>query len=46
MTLLGTIGFFLAAIFLFIRLLPLISLFEIRELVHKTNTEAAHRSGD
>ncbi|MFN8443024.1 MAG: NrfD/PsrC family molybdoenzyme membrane anchor subunit [Caldilineaceae bacterium] len=32
-TFIGTIGLFLALIFLFIRLLPLISIFEMRELV-------------
>jgi molybdopterin-containing oxidoreductase family membrane subunit len=34
-TYLGTIGLFLALLFLFIRLLPLISIFEMRQLVHK-----------
>ncbi len=33
-TLFGTIGFFTACMFLFIRLLPMISMAEIRELVH------------
>jgi molybdopterin-containing oxidoreductase family membrane subunit len=32
--LMGTIGFFLACVFLFIRILPVISIFEMRELVH------------
>ncbi|HYF48415.1 MAG TPA: NrfD/PsrC family molybdoenzyme membrane anchor subunit [Planctomycetota bacterium] len=36
---LGTIGLFFALFFLFIRLLPMISIFEMRELVHH---EAAH----
>ena len=36
-TFLGTIGFFLACIFLFVRLLPAISVFEVRELVHKSH---------
>jgi molybdopterin-containing oxidoreductase family membrane subunit len=36
LTLLGTIGLFLSLLFLFVRLLPAISIFEMRELVHKT----------
>jgi Ni/Fe-hydrogenase subunit HybB-like protein len=35
----GTIGLFLALFFLFIRLLPMISIFEVRELVHYENTQ-------
>jgi molybdopterin-containing oxidoreductase family membrane subunit len=35
----GTIGLFLALIFLFIRVLPAISMFEMRELVHKKQHE-------
>ena len=31
----GTIGFFLACLFLFVRGLPIISMFEVRELVHE-----------
>jgi len=31
----GTIGFFLACIFLFVRFLPMISIFEMRHLVHE-----------
>jgi molybdopterin-containing oxidoreductase family membrane subunit len=31
----GTIGLFVALLFLFIRLLPMISIFEMRELVHE-----------
>ena len=34
-TYLGTIGVFLCLMFLFIRLLPAISMFEVRELVHR-----------
>ncbi|REJ88177.1 MAG: hydrogenase [Planctomycetota bacterium] len=34
-TYLGTIGLFAALLFLFIRLLPMISIFEMRELVHE-----------
>jgi hypothetical protein len=33
MTYIGTIGMFLAAIFLFVRLLPMISIFEMRTLL-------------
>ncbi len=36
----GSIGLFLTLLFLFIRLLPMISIFELRELVHKTKDEA------
>jgi hypothetical protein len=36
---LGTIGFFLALVFLFIRFLPMISIFEMRTLV--TESEVA-----
>jgi Ni/Fe-hydrogenase subunit HybB-like protein len=36
MVLLGTIGFFLMCFFLFIRFLPVISMAEMRELVHTT----------
>jgi Ni/Fe-hydrogenase subunit HybB-like protein len=35
----GTIGLFFALFFLFIRYLPMISIFEMRELVHKTTEE-------
>jgi Ni/Fe-hydrogenase subunit HybB-like protein len=34
-TFVGTIGLFLTLLFLFVRLLPAISIFEVRELVHK-----------
>ncbi len=37
-TFLGTIGLFLALLFLFIRFLPMISIFEMRTLVAKTDT--------
>jgi Ni/Fe-hydrogenase subunit HybB-like protein len=37
----GTIGFFLALLFLFIRFLPMISIFEMRELVEQTGEERA-----
>src|SRR5437588_1583746 len=43
-TYLGTIGLFLALLFLFIRFLPVISVFEMRELVHKSGDEATHEN--
>jgi molybdopterin-containing oxidoreductase family membrane subunit len=39
-TFLGTIGLFLTLMFLFIRFLPVISIFEMRELVARTDEEA------
>jgi Ni/Fe-hydrogenase subunit HybB-like protein len=36
----GTIGLFVALLFLFIRLLPMISIFEMRELVHEEEGRA------
>jgi molybdopterin-containing oxidoreductase family membrane subunit len=33
----GTIGLFLCFFFVFVRFLPLISMFEMRELVHETD---------
>ena len=41
-TYLGTIGLFFTLFFLFIRFLPMISIVEIRSLVHETNEENAH----
>jgi len=39
----GTLGFFMLLIFLFVRLLPSISIFEVREVVHhEKQLEAAH----
>jgi len=38
-TYIGTIGLFAALLFLFIRLLPMISIFEMRELVEETSHE-------
>jgi molybdopterin-containing oxidoreductase family membrane subunit len=35
--LIGTIGLFVALMFLFLRLLPMISIFEMRELVSETD---------
>ena len=37
--LIGSVGLFLTLLYLFIRLLPMISIFELRELVHKTKEE-------
>jgi hypothetical protein len=39
MTYYGTLGFFATLMFLFIRLLPAISITEMRELVHETQPE-------
>ena len=39
-TFVGTIGLFLSLLFLFIRVLPMISIFEMRELVHKEREES------
>lgn len=43
-TFIGTIGLFLTLLFLFIRVLPAISIFEMRELLHKVGhkSEKAH----
>jgi Ni/Fe-hydrogenase subunit HybB-like protein len=41
LTFFGTIGLFLSLLFVFIRFLPLISIFEMRELVH---SDAGQRS--
>jgi len=38
-TLFGSMGLFLTLLFLFIRVLPVISIFELRELVHQTAEE-------
>lgn len=35
----GSIGLFFTLLFLFVRVLPVISIFELRELVHKTSEE-------
>lgn len=42
---LGTIGQFLFLMFLFIRFLPMISIFEMRELLHHENHTIRHASG-
>jgi Ni/Fe-hydrogenase subunit HybB-like protein len=39
----GTIGFFIAGMFMFLRLIPSIPIFEMRELVHETTDEVALR---
>jgi molybdopterin-containing oxidoreductase family membrane subunit len=41
-TFIGTIGLFLALIFLFVRVLPMISIFEMRELVAETQEREEH----
>lgn len=41
-TLIGTLGLFSALLFLFIRLLPMISIFEVRELLETTEEGVAH----
>ena len=41
-TYIGTIGIFLFLLFLFIRFLPVISIFEMRELLHKSEEEHHH----
>ena len=41
----GTIGLFFSLLFLFIRFLPVISIAEMRELVHETHRERAARAG-
>ena len=35
----GSIGLFVCLLFLFIRVLPMISIFEMRELVHEENVK-------
>jgi len=42
-TFLGTIGLFFALLFLFIRFLPMISIFEMRTLLPDAKTEEASR---
>ena len=41
-TFFGTIGFFIMMMCLFIRFLPIIAIFEMRELVHKTEGRSEH----
>ena len=45
LTFVGTIGVFLTLIFLFVRLLPAISIFEMRELVHHETAHAEKGAG-
>ncbi len=40
----GTIGLFLSLLFVFIRVLPMISIFEMRSLVEKTDEERTHEA--
>jgi Ni/Fe-hydrogenase subunit HybB-like protein len=44
-TFIGTIGLFLALMFLFLRFVPAISIFEMRELVSETEGQAAQDDG-
>lgn len=39
---LGTIGLFLTLFFVFVRVLPAISIFEMRDLIHKTGSGKSH----
>ncbi|HEU5088320.1 MAG TPA: hydrogenase, partial [Roseiflexaceae bacterium] len=41
-TFIGSFGLFFFLFFLFIRLLPMIATFEVRDLVHKTQDSAHH----
>jgi Ni/Fe-hydrogenase subunit HybB-like protein len=43
-TFIGTIGLFVALLFLFLRLLPMISIFEMRELVSETEGGEANQA--
>jgi molybdopterin-containing oxidoreductase family membrane subunit len=43
-TFIGTIGLFIALLFLFLRFLPMISIFEMRELVSETGGEASKQA--
>ena len=45
LTFVGTIGVFLTLLFLFVRLLPAISIFEMRELVHHESAHVEKGSG-
>jgi Ni/Fe-hydrogenase subunit HybB-like protein len=40
MTFAGTIGLFLTLLFLFVRFLPVISAFEVKEVLHEEKVEA------
>jgi molybdopterin-containing oxidoreductase family membrane subunit len=39
----GSLGLFFALLFLFVRLVPMISIFEMRELLHETSAEGGAR---
>jgi molybdopterin-containing oxidoreductase family membrane subunit len=43
-TLIGSIGLFLALMYLFIRFLPMISIFEMRELLAEVKEESKNRT--
>jgi molybdopterin-containing oxidoreductase family membrane subunit len=38
----GSIGLFFALLFLFVRVLPMISIFEMRELLHEAGGQGNH----
>ena len=42
----GSIGLFFSLLFLFIRFLPVISIAEMRELVHETQERTAHPAAE
>jgi molybdopterin-containing oxidoreductase family membrane subunit len=42
MTFFGTIGFFITLIFLFIRVLPMISIFEMRTILPEAEVKEEH----
>ena len=42
MTFIGTIGFFITLMFLFIRLLPMISIFEMRTILPEAEVKEEH----
>jgi len=42
----GTVGLFFTLFYLFIRFLPMISIVEVRSLVHETDEEGAHAAAD
>ena len=45
-TFLGTVGLFFTLFYLFLRYLPMISIVEVRSLVHETSEEGAHAAAD
>jgi len=44
-TYIGSLGLFFTLLFLFVRVLPVISIFEMRELVEKTSTTNGNGNG-